>query len=121
PERSRNPGVGGRRRVPGPCRRTSHRVPDVSFPGDQGPAAVVRLLLDTCTLIWLLTAERRLPDRVRSAISDQDVLLSAASAWEIAIKYGKGSLRLTQPPERLVPSARERYGFQALPIDEESA
>jgi PIN domain nuclease of toxin-antitoxin system len=81
----------------------------------------VRLLLDTCTLIWLLTAERKLPDRVRSAISDQDVLLSAASAWEIAIKYGKGSLRLTQPPERLVPSARERYGFQALPIDEESA
>jgi PIN domain nuclease of toxin-antitoxin system len=81
----------------------------------------VRLLLDTCTLIWLLTGERKLPDRVRAAISEQDVLLSAASAWEIAIKCGKGSVRLTQPAERLVPSARERYGFQALPIDEESA
>lgn len=81
----------------------------------------MRLLLDTCTLIWLLTGERKLPDRIRSAISEQDVLLSAASAWEIAIKYGKGSLRLTQPPERLVPSARERFGFHALPIDEESA
>jgi PIN domain nuclease of toxin-antitoxin system len=80
----------------------------------------VRLLLDTCTLIWLLTGERKLPDRVRSAISEQDVLLSAASAWEIAIKHAKGALRLPQSPERLVPAARERYAFQALPVDEES-
>ena len=28
---------------------------------------------------------------------------------------------LPQPPERLVPAARERYGLQALAIDEESA
>jgi PIN domain nuclease of toxin-antitoxin system len=81
----------------------------------------VKLLLDTCALIWLLTGERKLPDRVRSAISEQDVLLSAASVWEISIKYQKRSLRLTQSPERLVPAARERYGFQALAIDEESA
>jgi PIN domain nuclease of toxin-antitoxin system len=81
----------------------------------------VRLLLDTCTLIWLLSGERKLPDRVRSAISEQDVLLSAASAWEIAIKHAKGTLRLSQAPERLVPAARERYAFETLPVDEESA
>ena len=43
------------------------------------------------------------------------------SAWEIAIKHAKGTLRLSQPPERLVPAARERYGFKSLPIDEASA
>jgi PIN domain nuclease of toxin-antitoxin system len=81
----------------------------------------VRLLLDTCTLIWLVTGERKLPQRVIEAIANRDVVLSAACAWEIAIKYAKGSLRLSQPPERLVPAARERYGFQTLSIDEESA
>ncbi len=81
----------------------------------------MKLLLDTCTLIWLLTGERPLPERVRLAIRDGDVLLSAASAWEIAIKHARGTLRFSQSPERLVPSARERYGFQSLPIDEESA
>jgi PIN domain nuclease of toxin-antitoxin system len=81
----------------------------------------VRLLLDTCTLIWLVTGERKLPQRVTEAIANRDVVLSAACAWEIAIKYAKGTLRLSQPPEHLVPAARERYGFQALSIDEASA
>lgn len=81
----------------------------------------MKLLLDTCTLIWLATGERSLPERVRRAIADAEVTLSAATAWEIAIKYAKGSLRLTMPPDRFVPAARARYGFAALPIDEESA
>ncbi len=81
----------------------------------------MRLLLDTCTLLWLVTGERALPDRVRRALADADVALSAASAWEVAIKYGKGMLPLSQAPERLLPAVRERYGFTALPIDEESA
>ena len=81
----------------------------------------MKLLLDTCALIWLLTGERPLPGHIRLAIEERDVFLSAVSAWEIAIKYAKGTLRLSQPPERLVPAARERYGFQSLPIDEESA
>jgi PIN domain nuclease of toxin-antitoxin system len=81
----------------------------------------VKLLLDTCVLIWLASGERSLPERVRSAIADAEVMVSAATAWEIAIKYAKGSLRLNMPPDRFVPSARSRYGLAALPIDEESA
>jgi PIN domain nuclease of toxin-antitoxin system len=81
----------------------------------------VRLLLDTCAVIWLLTGERILPEHVRAAIDEREVFLSAASAWEIAIKHAKGALRLSRPPETLVPAARERYGFQSLPIDEASA
>ena len=79
------------------------------------------LLLDTCTLIWLLTRERKLPERVLAAIADRDVSLSAVCAWEIAIKHARGTLRLSGPPEHLVPAARERYGFLPLPIDEASA
>jgi PIN domain nuclease of toxin-antitoxin system len=81
----------------------------------------VKALLDTCTLLWLLTGERPLPSTVRSAIERDEVWVSAVTAWEIAIKFAKGQLRLSVPPDRLVPAARARYGFAALPIDEESA
>ena len=81
----------------------------------------MKVLLDTCTLIWLATGERALPDRVRFALADADIAVSAASAWEIAIKYARGTLRLTVPPDRFVPDARARYGLTALPFDEESA
>ena len=81
----------------------------------------MRLLLDTCTLIWLISGERSLPPRVRSALEERDAFVSSATSWEIAIKYAKGTLRLPNPPEHLVPSARERYGLGSLPIDEESA
>ena len=81
----------------------------------------MKLLLDTCALIWLLTGERPIPARVRSAIAGAHVAVSAASAWEVAIKYAKGALHLNEPPDRLIPAVRARYGFAALPIDEESA
>lgn len=81
----------------------------------------MKLLLDTCTFIWLLSGERKLPEHAREAIERGDVYLSAASAWEIAIKYAKGSLLLPTPPDRIVPAARNRYGLTPLGIDEESA
>jgi PIN domain nuclease of toxin-antitoxin system len=81
----------------------------------------VKVLLDTCAFIWLLTGERPLGVRASDAVLRGDVSLSAVSAWEIAIKFAKGQLRLTEPPDRLVPAARARYGFAVLPMDEESA
>lgn len=81
----------------------------------------MRLLLDTCTLIWILTGERPIPGRARSEIAVRDVLVSAACAWEIAIKFSKGTLRLPDAPDRLLPAVRARYGFESLPISEESA
>ena len=79
------------------------------------------LLLDTCTFLWLLTGERRFPDAVTSALATADASLSAASVWEISVKYAKGALRLPEPPDRLLPAARKRYGISPLAIDEESA
>jgi PIN domain nuclease of toxin-antitoxin system len=79
------------------------------------------LLLDTCTFLWLLTGERRFPDEVRSALRSADLALSAASVWEISVKFAKGALPLPEPPDRLVPAARRHYGISPLAIDEESA
>jgi PIN domain nuclease of toxin-antitoxin system len=81
----------------------------------------VKLLVDTCVLLWLITGERTLPVRVSSSLATAELWLSAASVWEIAVKFSKGSLRLPVPPDQLIPAARDRYGISALPIDEESA
>ena len=81
----------------------------------------MRLLLDTCTFIWLISGERPLPERVRAAMVSANVLISAVSAWEITLKYGKGALRLPEPPERLIPAVRQQFGFDSLAMDEPSA
>ena len=56
----------------------------------------MRLLLDTHAWLWWLTDDRRLGRRARQAISNprSEVYVSAASAWEVAIKEALGKLRL---------------------------
>jgi PIN domain nuclease of toxin-antitoxin system len=83
----------------------------------------MRILLDTCTFLWLSGGGRGLPGRAAAAFEspDSDVYLSAVSAWEIAVKHAAGGLPLPDAPERLVPEERERLGILPLPFDEESA
>ena len=83
----------------------------------------MKLLLDTCTFLWSLSGEPPLPPRVADMVRnpDHEIFLSAASAWEIAIKYAAGRLRLPEHPERFVPAMRVQRGFTALAVDEESA
>jgi hypothetical protein len=54
----------------------------------------MRLLLDTHTLLWWLTENSSLPASARKLIANKnnDVLVSAASAWEIATKVRLGKL-----------------------------
>ncbi len=72
----------------------------------------MNLLLDTHVLIWW-DEGRRLSSAARRAIRDADaVYVSAASAWEIAIKIGLGRLR----PTRTVEQAAAESGFLELPV-----
>jgi PIN domain nuclease of toxin-antitoxin system len=82
----------------------------------------VKVLLDTCTFLWIISDHPRLSDRARDLFRapEHEVLLSSASAWEIATKYSLGRLPLPQPPEKFIPAMREHHGIDALPIDEES-
>ena len=72
----------------------------------------MNLLLDTHVLIWW-DEGRRLSGAARRAIEAADsVYVSAASAWEVAIKIGLGRLR----PARTVEEAADESGFLELPI-----
>jgi PIN domain nuclease of toxin-antitoxin system len=83
----------------------------------------MKLLLDTCTFLWLVTDARALSKAARELFraADNEVFLSAASAWEIAVKHGLGRLPLPAPPERFVREMREAHGIASLPVDEDSA
>ena len=56
----------------------------------------MKLLLDTSAFLWWLTEDRRLGSQARSAVagSENVVFVSAASAWEIAIKRSLGKLEV---------------------------
>jgi PIN domain nuclease of toxin-antitoxin system len=72
----------------------------------------VNLLLDTHVLLWW-DEGRRLSAAARQAIRDADaVYVSAASAWEIAIKTGLGRVK----PRRTVEQAAAESGFEELPV-----
>ena len=46
-----------------------------------------------------------------------ELLLSAASSWEIAIKHGLGKLALPEPPERYVPDRIRAIGATAVAVE----
>jgi len=82
----------------------------------------VRLLLDTCTFLWL-AGGGSLSGAAALAVRDpsNDVFLSAVSVWEIATKYRAGRLPLPESPARLIPIERGLRGILELAFDEESA
>ncbi len=83
----------------------------------------MRLLLDTCTFLWILTEPSKVPASTLEAFQSpgNDVFLSAASAWEIALKHSLGKLPLPVDPVRFVPAQREAHGIRSLEITEEAA
>ena len=83
----------------------------------------MRLLLDTCTFLWLAADDPRLTPAVRTSCRNpgNEVYLSALSAWEIAIKHRLGRLPLPEPPARYVVSRRNWLRIEPLAFDEACA
>jgi PIN domain nuclease of toxin-antitoxin system len=75
----------------------------------------MRLLLDTHVLLWWLADDRKLAKDARVIIAnpDNDVLVSSASLWEIAIKVALGRLEIELDD---LEEAISRNGFRSLPI-----
>jgi PIN domain nuclease of toxin-antitoxin system len=78
---------------------------------------LMRVLLDTHVLLWALAEPRRLDGKTRATIEDDgnEVLFSAASIWEIAIKAGLGRSDFAFDPAEIARAALDT-GFTALAV-----
>jgi len=76
------------------------------------------VLLDTHVLLWWLQGESKLSPTAQAIIQNPGyrVLVSAASAWEIAIKYKAGKLDAARALVARFQSAIEAENFVELPI-----
>ncbi|WP_420595636.1 type II toxin-antitoxin system VapC family toxin [Deinococcus sp.] len=76
----------------------------------------MRLLLDTHILVWLVTADARLPPALVPALAEHDLTISAASLWELAIKHHLGKLPSVGPLLADVAGVTESLGASILNI-----
>jgi len=76
----------------------------------------VRLLLDTQIALWWLTHAKQIPARARACVeqAEDEIFVSQATLWELAIKVNLGKLRLDLPK---FARQIERDGFRWLRID----
>lgn len=83
----------------------------------------MRLLLDTHAFLWWLFDDPKLSQTARNAIADpyNTVLVSAASAWEIAVKHRKGKLPEAGDVAQHLAAYIARARFAPLAISVEHA
>jgi PIN domain nuclease of toxin-antitoxin system len=83
----------------------------------------VKVLLDTHTLLWATLSPASLSRQASAIIADgvNVILVSAASAWEIATKVRLGKLPGAETLEREFLDVMDDAGYTLLPIDAESA
>lgn len=79
----------------------------------------MKVLLDTHTFLWWITDDAKLSLRAREVIGDgeNEIFVSAAAGWEIAIKSQIGRLELPDEPERFVLEQLKTNGMKSLPIE----
>lgn len=83
----------------------------------------MRILLDTCTFLWLILDSPQLTTKAKGAFASpsNEVFLSCVSAWEIAIKHSMGRLPLPEAIGQFIPEQRKLHGIESLTLSEEAA
>jgi PIN domain nuclease of toxin-antitoxin system len=83
----------------------------------------VKFLIDTSVFLWGLAAEHKLNQRAKDILTSPktELYFSAASSWEIAIKFALGSLPLPKAPSEYIPHALRSWAISAVDITHEHA
>ena len=83
----------------------------------------MRLLLDSHALIWYVDQDHLVSRAAHAVIGDptNDLLLSAATIWEVSIKLSLGKLTLSLPFRQWMSQAMSDLGVAVLPITVEYA
>ena len=79
----------------------------------------MRHLLDTHALLWYTLGDPKMSAAATALIVDpaNEILISPAAYWEIAIKVSIGKLILNQPYEDFMDACVNKYGFTILPVE----
>jgi len=82
-----------------------------------------RILLDTYIWLWSILSPEKLGDQGRAMIEDaeNEVFLSAASSWEISIKYRLGRIPPPEPPETFILQRLIRDEIKPLSVEHNHA
>jgi PIN domain nuclease of toxin-antitoxin system len=78
----------------------------------------MKLLLDTHTFLWWITDDPQISAKALELMGDSqnDLYWSAASTWEVAIKYALGRLPLPDAPTIFLPAELGKNRIESLPI-----
>jgi PIN domain nuclease of toxin-antitoxin system len=78
----------------------------------------MRVLIDTHIFIWYIQNSERLPSSIATYINDgrNDILLSIASVWEMAIKQSTGKLNLGLPYASFIEEQMRLNSMELLPL-----
>jgi PIN domain nuclease of toxin-antitoxin system len=79
----------------------------------------MNVLLDTHSFLWFIAGDVRLSAPAQALIEapENDLFLSMASVWEIAIKYSLGKLTLAQPFGDVISAQIDANGINLLPLE----
>ncbi|MDU9049323.1 MAG: type II toxin-antitoxin system VapC family toxin [Candidatus Electrothrix sp. Rat3] len=83
----------------------------------------MNILLDTHAFLWWITDDAQLSETARKLIKDNGNTLywSAASSWEVGIKYALGRLPLPDAPEIFLAQELAGNQIESLPITDRYA
>ena len=79
----------------------------------------MKLLLDTHAFLWWVEGTPSFGRRAKAAVSnsENEVLVSIATCWELAIKLSLGKLRLAQPLDQFIPEQLTLNAFALLDVE----
>lgn len=82
----------------------------------------MKLLLDTCTFLWILEGSDKLSNESKKQFLDShnQVFLSVISVWEIMVKFKLGRLPLPSSPRSFIAKQRETHGIESISLEETS-
>ncbi|MGB0183954.1 MAG: type II toxin-antitoxin system VapC family toxin [Opitutales bacterium] len=71
----------------------------------------MKLLLDTCTFLWMIDSVEHLSPVAREKLEDRgnELVLHQASAWEIQLKHQSGKLHLKKDPAEMIREGLQKH------------
>lgn len=81
----------------------------------------MKILLDTCTFIWITTDAPELSQKAHDVFTNpnNEIFLSSVSVWEIMVKNSIGKLPLPNAPEDFIRLKREQHTIETLSLTEQ--